>query len=120
MWCIGGKDAIYWVHVYMCLRIVACVRASVPSLGRNTLRPFRVRTPCVEGGASISRAGPIPLLCEKWVCAWGRRTRRSASPVTGLWLKCRDDIFPQPPSVSGEAGFCVFCGKKTHDGMVEL
>ena len=39
----------------MRLRFVACVRASVPSLGRNTLRPFRVRTPCVEGGASISR-----------------------------------------------------------------
>ena len=52
----------------------------------------------------------------------GERTRRSASPGTGLWLKHRggDDIFSQPPSVSGEAGFCVFCGKKTHDGMVEL
>ena len=95
----------------MRLRIVACVRASVPSLGRNTLRPSRVRTSRAEGGAGTSRAGPIPLLCEKWVCAWERRTRRSASPVTGLWLKCRDDIFSQPPSVSGEAGFCVFCGK---------
>ena len=50
----------------------------------------------------------------------GERTRRSASPVTGLWLKHRDDIFSQPPSVSGEAGFRVFCGKKTNDGTVEL
>ena len=27
-------------------------------------------------------------------------------------LKYQDDIFSQPPSVSGEAGFCVFRGKK--------
>ena len=42
--------------------------------------------------------------------------------MTGLWLKHRGGggIFSQPPSVSGEAGFCVFCGKKTHDGTVEL
>ena len=52
----------------------------------------------------------------------GERTRRNASPVTGLWLKHRGGggIFSQPPSVSGEAGFCVFCGKKTNDGTVEL
>ena len=53
----------------------------------------------------------------------GGKTRRSASPVTGLWLKHRGGggIFSQPPSVSGEAGFCVFCGKKkTNDGTVEL
>ena len=39
----------------MRLRIVACVRASVPSLGRNTLRPSRVRTSRAEGGADTSR-----------------------------------------------------------------
>ena len=51
---------------------------------------------------------------------WGGDGARP-SPVTGVWLKYRDDIFPQPPSVSGEAGFCVFCGKKkTNDGTVEL
>ena len=32
--------------------------------------------------------------------------------VVESWLRYQDDIFPQPPSVSGGAGFRVFRGKK--------
>ena len=44
-----------------------------------------------------------------------REGRAPARPfhriVTEAWLKCRNDIFPQPPSVSGEAGFRIFRGR---------
>ena len=46
------------LHASSICRLCPCIL----SLGRNTLRPFRVRTPRAEGGAGTSRAELPPAV----------------------------------------------------------
>ena len=69
-------------------------------------------------GTRTRRSASLPecWTCPPQFCMMTEESWTEYGSVAGLWLKDRDDIFLQPPSVSGEAGFRVFRGEIRKEG----